>query len=86
VLKIVSISNETHEVTLRHEDGEVYSFVVPEASRIRSSDKMAYIKSQSDAQEAIKATKTKRAQRKPYILYAIMVAETLVIFALLMRH
>ena len=80
--KVTSINNETHKATVRHTDGESMDFVIPPSARRTPADKSAWLKKQTDARDAKKAKQWKR----PYLLYTFIVAEAMVILALLLRH
>lgn len=52
--KISSINNATHEVSMRHLDGEVMSLVVPLEHAINPFAKTAWLKAQTDARDVVK--------------------------------
>lgn len=93
--KVAEINNATHEVTMRHPDGELMHLVIPENNRNSAISKLSYLKSQTDARDVVKEVEaTKKladakvipAIKRPWRLYAIIVAEAIAIILLLLRH
>lgn len=82
---VIGINNETHKVKVRHSDGEIMDMEFPESARRTAADKTAWLKSQTDARDVKKAKDAKKWKR-PYLLYALCLAEAVVIVYLLMGH
>jgi cell wall-associated NlpC family hydrolase len=96
--KIVSVNNNTHEVTLSNESRERISLVIPAEHQVSTALKQAYIKSVTDAHDlAVAALAKAKADaataamvkvaplkvKKPWHLYTIIIIETITIALLL---